>query len=98
MLTCSNLGNKKTAHIVFNKKAAKRDKNNELGKQIEAVLTIPNNIKVHSTTSGWMNRYVLKKWHDDVFDNEDERRLFIGRAGAHKTLYNFFFSPTQSLV
>lgn len=86
MLTCSNLGNKKAAHIVFNKKTAKRDNNNELGKQIESALTIPNNIRVHSTPSGWMNRYVLTKWHSDVF-KDDGRRLFIDRAGAHYTEY-----------
>ena len=90
MLTCSNLGNKKDAHIVFGKKTAKRDKNNELGTQIESALIIPNNIKVHSTPSGWMNRYVLQKWHNCVFNNEDERRLFIDRAGAHYT--NHFVS------
>ena len=85
MLTCSNIGNKKSAHIIFNKKAAKRDKNNELGSQIESALTIPINIKVHSTPSGWMNRYVLKKWHEDVFKDEHDRRLFIDRSGAHYT-------------
>ena len=85
ILTCSNYGRKKAAHIIFSKVPAKKDKDNSSGSIIESALTIPGNIKVHSTPSGWMNRYVLTKWHRQEFKDDVIRRLFLDRAGAHYT-------------
>lgn len=85
MLSCSNHGRKKAAHIIFSKVPAKKDKDNSLGSTIESALTFPENIKVHSTPSGWMNRYVLTKWHQQEFKDDATRRLFLDRAGSHYT-------------
>ena len=70
MLTCSNHGRKKDAHIIFSKVPAKKDKANTLGSKIESTLHFPKNVKVHATPSGWMNRYVLETWHQEEFSKK----------------------------
>ena len=95
MLTCSNHGRKKDAHIIFSKVPTKKDNDNSLGSQIESTLHFPDNVKVHATPSGWMNRYVLTKWHDQEFNDNIDRRLLLDRAGSHYTDH-FITSLTKS--
>ena len=95
ILTCSNNGRKKDAHIIFRKVPTKKDKDNSLGTKIESTLNFPDNVKVHATPSGWMNRYVLAKWHNLEFDDNKDRRLLLDRAGSHYTEH-FVSSLTES--
>ena len=79
MLTVSSLGYKKSAIIIFKEN---NNYNCEHSERIKSKLTIPNNVTVYATKSGWMNRYAAIKWHKDAFKNKD-RGLLLDRAGAH---------------
>lgn len=80
MLTVSNKGNKMPATIIF------KEANNidcEHSKKIKSDLTIPNNLNIYATKSGWMNRYAAIKWHKETFQDKP-RGLLLDRAGAHR--------------
>ena len=83
MLTCSRYGKKKPATIVFKSTKSKKKPNSVyLSSLLMKRLNLPANVNVMASPSGWMNRHVLHKWHENTFASDD-RSLLLDRAGAH---------------
>ena len=74
MLSCSNLGEKKPATIVFKNR-------NTLSHRLMSELSIPSNVNVKSSKSGWMNKSLLTTWYKENFIGNENHIMDV--AGAH---------------
>ena len=74
MLTCSNHGRKKDAHIIFSKVPAKKDKANTLGSKMllrrNQHFIFQKTLKFMQLHLDGVNRYVLETWHQEEFSKK----------------------------
>jgi hypothetical protein len=76
MLSCSIAGEKKPATIIM-----KNNKN--FSQRLLSELSIPSNVHLYSSKSGWMNKSLLTSWYNENFTGKENHIMDV--AGAHKS-------------
>ena len=80
ILACTDDGKMLTATLLFAEK-----KKGEFGPRVLKSLSIPDNLKIRASKSGWVTKTVMKEWLEDTWLNEGEDyNLICDNFSSHK--------------